>query len=116
MASILNHMVDKHPPVLDRVFYALSNSTRRAMLRQLTEGQCSVGDLAAPHAMSLAGAAKHVRVLEDAGLVARQVRGRVHLVRLRPQALQQANQWLEFYTRFWNQQLDALENLFADEE
>ncbi|MBX3048175.1 MAG: winged helix-turn-helix transcriptional regulator [Anaerolineales bacterium] len=109
-------MVDETPPVLDRVFYALSNSTRRAMLCQLTDGQRSVGDLAAPHAMSLAGAAKHVRVLEEAGLVARQVRGRVHLVRLQPQALQQANQWLAFYTRFWNEQLDALETLFAEED
>lgn len=94
---------------LDAVFHALSDATRRAMLRSLSEGERSVGDLAAPHAMSLAGASKHIRMLEKAGLVRREVRGRTHICRLDAAALQEAQAWLTFYERFWTHRLDALE-------
>ncbi|QYK51244.1 MAG: winged helix-turn-helix transcriptional regulator [Anaerolineales bacterium] len=108
-------MVVKESPALDRIFQALANPSRRAMLRMLTDGEQNISSLAEPLQMSFEGASKHVRVLEQAGLVARRVRGRVHLVRIRPMALVQANEWLEFYTRFWNQQMDALEAMFDEE-
>ena len=68
-----------------------------------------MGELAAPLAMSLAAASKHVKVLEDAGLLHRDVRGRQHLCRLTPQPLAEASDWLRFYERFWTSRLDSLE-------
>ena len=65
---MFNHMVEDSEKV-DRVFHALSNRTRRGMVRQLSTGECSVGDLAKPAAMTFAAASKHVKVLEKAGLV-----------------------------------------------
>jgi DNA-binding transcriptional ArsR family regulator len=112
----LNHMVDHSGDRLDAVFHALADPTRRAMLQRLTEGERSVSQLAAPFAMSLAGASKHVRVLEGAGLVRRRVRGRAHLCRLDPGRLREAHRWLAHYERFWNARLDALEALLSDEE
>ncbi|AJD47214.1 ArsR family transcriptional regulator [Isoalcanivorax pacificus W11-5] len=94
---------------LDQVFHALSDGTRRAMLRELAAGERKVGELAAPFSMSLAAASKHVRVLERAGLLQREVRGRVHICRLQPARLKTAGQWLRFYEQFWTERLDALE-------
>src|SRR3954467_11465661 len=68
-------MVEQNSPDLDAIFHALSDATRRAMLRRLAGGEVTVGDLATPHPMSLAAASKHIRVLEEAGLVRRTVRG-----------------------------------------
>jgi DNA-binding transcriptional ArsR family regulator len=106
-------MVQQRPSRLDAVFHALADPTRREMLRALARGDRSIGELAAPFAMSLAGASKHVRVLEGAGLVGRAVRGRTHICRLRPAALADAHRWLAHYERFWEQRLDALENLLT---
>lgn len=108
-------MVYKESPALDRVFQALASRTRRAMLRELAGGAHNISDLAEPLKMTFAGASKHVRVLEEAGLVARTVRGRVHLVRIQPQALASANEWLRFYERFWNERFDALETILEYE-
>ena len=108
-------MVELAPAELDAVFHALADPTRRAMLRRLSEtepdGPLSVGELAAPHAMSLAAASKHIKALERAGLVRRQVRGRTHLCRLAPDPLAGAHDWLGFYQRFWTGQFDALDAL-----
>src|SRR4051812_46296185 len=78
---IFNHMVDKSSR-LDAVFGALSDPTRRAMLRDLANRPRTIGELAAPFDISLAGASKHIQVLERAGLVQREVQGRVHTCRL----------------------------------
>jgi len=102
-------MVELEDARLDAVFHALSDSTRRTMLRLLAHGECSVGELGAPFRMSFAGASKHVKALERAGLVSRTVQGRAHVCRLEAQALAEADQWLEFYKKFWNQRLDVLE-------
>ena len=75
-------MVENEAAQLDAVFHALSDATRRAMLHTLSTGERSIGELAAPFSMSLAGASKHVKVLECAGLVRREIRGRTHLCRL----------------------------------
>lgn len=109
-------MVEVYADRLDNVFHALSDRTRRSMLRSLSEGECSIGDLAAPFAMSFAGASKHVKVLEDAGLVRREVRGRRHVCRLNAEQLAEAEAWLRYYERFWTSRLDTLESLLRAED
>ncbi|MGZ6039754.1 MAG: ArsR/SmtB family transcription factor [Phenylobacterium sp.] len=96
---------------LDAVFHALGDATRRRMLRDLSDGERSVGELAAPFDMSLAAASKHIKALEKAGLVRRQVQGRTHICRLEPQPLEDAHEWIAFYERFWTARLDVLEGL-----
>jgi len=75
-------MVELQTPQLDAVFHALGDATRRKMLRDLAEGERTVSQLAEPFAMSLAAASKHIKALENAGLIRREVRGRTHLCRL----------------------------------
>jgi len=101
-------MVESENPHLDTVFHALGDPTRRRMLRALADGERTVGQLAEPFAISLAAASKHIRALESAGLIRREVRGRVHLCRLEPGPLATAQQWLSFYERFWNNRFDRL--------
>ena len=93
---------------LNRVFHALSNPTRRAIIGRLASGRTTVGDLSRPLPLSFAGVSKHLGVLERAGLVTREARGRERVCRLNPTALQDAQDWLEFHTRFWTERLDAL--------
>ena len=101
---------------LDDVFAALSDRTRRDMLARLAEGERSVGDLAAPFAMSLAAASKHIKVLEAAGLVKREVLGRTHRVRLEAQPLHAGMEWMRHYEKFWTRSLDALAALLEAED
>ncbi|MCR5878836.1 helix-turn-helix transcriptional regulator [Phenylobacterium sp. J367] len=109
-------MVELEPARLDAVFHALGDATRRRMLLSLAEGERSVGELAAPHRMSLAAASKHIKALERAGLVRREVRGRTHLCRLEARPLAGAHDWLKPYERFWNGRLDVLEGLLRAED
>ena len=109
-------MVEHDSPRLDIVFRALGDATRRGMLARLALGETSIGELAEPFAMSFAGASKHVKVLEEAGLVRREVRGRTHICRLEPGPLASADQWLRHYERFWTGRLDALEQLLRDDD
>ncbi len=99
---------------LDATFHALSDPTRRAMLATLARGEKSIGELAQPYAMSLAGASKHIQVLERAGLVTRRRDGRSHRCTLNPAPLGEANQWLQQWAAFWNTRLDGLEALLAE--
>ena len=85
------------------------------MLRALADGQRTVGELAAPYDMSLAAASKHIKALERAGLVRREVRGRTHLCRLEARPLEDAHDWISFYERFWTGSLDVLEGLLREE-
>jgi DNA-binding transcriptional ArsR family regulator len=85
------------------------------MLADLAAGERSVGQLAEPFAMSLAAASKHIKVLESAGLIRREIRGRTHLCRLEPAPLASAAEWLRFYERFWTTRLDRLEQLLQSE-
>ncbi len=110
---MINWMVEERVDALSRVFRALGDPTRREMLRRLSAGERTVTELAEPFEMSLAAASKHVQVLERAGLVQRTVEGRKHHCRLVPDRLAQAQQWLAFYERFWNDRLDALGAMFA---
>jgi DNA-binding transcriptional ArsR family regulator len=109
-------MVELQAPPLDSVFHALGDATRRQMLRELARGERTVGELAEPFAISLAAASKHIKSLEHAGLIRREVRGRTHLCRLDPGPLASAHQWLSFYERFWTERLDALERLLRSED
>jgi DNA-binding transcriptional ArsR family regulator len=109
-------MVVHRQPSLDDVFHALSDPTRRAMLRTLASGDRHIGELAAPFNMSFAAASKHVKVLESAGLLRRKKEGRRHVCRLHPSPLAAADRWLRFYQRFWTARLDALEALLKEED
>lgn len=86
------------------------------MLRELAGGERTVSQLAEPFAISLAAASKHIKTLENAGLIRREVRGRTHLCRLDPEPLAKAYHWLSFYERFWTDRLDVLERLLRDED
>jgi DNA-binding transcriptional ArsR family regulator len=101
---------------LDLTFAALADPTRRAMLASLALGERSVGELAAPHAMSFAGAAKHVGVLERAGLVERRKAGRQQLCRLKAERLREADEWLRQWERFWTSTLDRLEAILVEDQ
>ena len=113
---IFNYMVEHDSPQLDLIFRALGDSTRRGMLARLALGEKTVGELAEPFAMSFAGASKHVKVLEEAGLIRREVRGRTHVCTLEPGPLASADQWLRHYDRFWTGRLDALEQLLREDD
>ena len=86
------------------------------MLAELSRGERTVGQLAEPFAMSLAAASKHIKVLESAGLIRREIRWRTHVCRLDPGPLARAHEWLGHYERFWNDRLDDLERLLREEQ
>jgi DNA-binding transcriptional ArsR family regulator len=109
-------MVELQTPEMNSVFHALGDATRRQMLRDLADGERTVSELAKPFEMSLAAASKHIKVLEGAGLISREVRGRTHFCRLDPGPLASAHEWLGFYERFWTSRLDVLEQLLRDED
>src|SRR3569623_1707130 len=98
---------------LDATFAALADPTRRAMLARLADGERSIGELAEPFAMSFACAAKHVGVLERAGLVERLRAGRQQVCRLKAERLREADLWLRLWETFWNSALDRLEAIVA---
>jgi DNA-binding transcriptional ArsR family regulator len=93
---------------LDLVFHALSNRTRRAMLARLSEGPATITELAAPFTMSLPAVSKHLRVLEEAALVVREVDGRVHHCSLGTGALRDVEHWIARYRSFWTGTLESL--------
>jgi len=104
-------MVEQQTAALDSIFHALGDATRRRMLRELAKNERTVGELAQPFDISLAAASKHIKALENAGLIQREVRGRTHLCRLNPAPLAGAHEWLSFYEQFWTHRLDVLEQL-----
>ena len=113
--SIVNHMVEFQDPQLDTVFHALGDRTRREMLQRLARGEQTVGQLAEPFSMSLAAASKHIKALEGAGLISREVLGRTHVCRLNASPLLAADQWLRHYEAFWTTRLDQLEALLRQD-
>ena len=101
---------------LDAVFSALADPTRRAILEHLAAGEASVSELAAPFDMTLPGITRHIRVLEDAGLLASRKDGRVRHCRLVEDPLRDAIAWIVRYGAFWEERLDALEQLLAERD
>ena len=102
--------------MLNQVYGALADPTRRAILDILAEGEINVGSLAQRFPISLNGVSKHVKVLERAGLVERTVRGREHRLRLNAEPLREASEWLEHYRTFWDTRLAALEAFLLKKE
>ncbi len=101
-------MVKSNAATLDRIFHALSDQTRRAILASLAKGEATVGELAKPHKMSLAAVSKHLSVLASAGLIDRTRVGSFQVVNLRAESLKSADEWLSFYEKFWDRKLDDL--------
>lgn len=99
---------------LDGVFHALSDPTRRAIVGALASGPKTVGELSRPFEITLPAVSKHLKVLERAGLISRQIQGREHHCRLRPETLAPAHDWLSFYSGFWQERLDALDALLDE--
>jgi DNA-binding transcriptional ArsR family regulator len=102
-------MVNYHSDRLDATFGALADPTRRAILARLARGQAMVTELAGPFAISLPAISKHLRVLESAGLLHREIDGRIHRCRLAAQPMKNAAAWIAPYRAFWEAQFDALE-------
>jgi DNA-binding transcriptional ArsR family regulator len=94
--------------VLDRTYAALADPTRRALLMALRAGEARITDLAAPFDMTFAGVSRQIKVLEAAGLVRRDVRGREHWLSVRPESLNDAQSWISEQTAFWSRRADAL--------
>jgi DNA-binding transcriptional ArsR family regulator len=101
---------------LDSVFAALADRTRRSVLNSLAGGNQAVSELAAPHGMSLPGFMKHLRVLEDAGLIERTKEGRVVSCELEVEPLKAASTWMSHYEKFWTEKLDALGRYLYQQE
>jgi len=107
--TIFTFMGEYSAGTLDRVFSAVSDPTRRAILARLAESDARVTDVASAFPISLNSTSKHIRVLEGAGLVRRRVRGREHILTLDAGPLAEAAGWVEHYRRFWSDQLASLD-------
>jgi len=94
--------------LLDAVFHALGDRTRRALLARLAKRPAMITELADPFAMSLPAVSRHIRVLERAGLVTRSVDGRMHRCSLNPKPFKTIEGWLTHYRKFWEDNLAAL--------
>jgi DNA-binding transcriptional ArsR family regulator len=98
---------------LDRIFQALSDRTRRDLIRRIGEKERSVSELAEPYDLTLAAVSKHLKVLEAAHLIDRRKDGSFQMIKLNAEALKSANEWLKFYQRFWTSRLDELERILT---
>jgi DNA-binding transcriptional ArsR family regulator len=112
----MKHSAASQPSLLDLVFAALSDPSRRSIVERLRGGEATVSDLAAPLHMSLPAVSKHLRVLERAGLLKRRVSGRTHYLKVNPKALQPASRWIERHRLWWESSLDRLEKYLAKPE
>jgi DNA-binding transcriptional ArsR family regulator len=101
---------------LDTTFQALADPTRRGMLANLALGEKSIGELGEPFHMTFAGASKHVKVLENAGLIRRRKEGRRQICSLEAKPLEEAERWLRQWEKFWTVRLDRLEALIGQDK
>jgi len=108
-------MVNNSTLSLDATFAALADPTRRRILESLSHQQMRVKELAEPFAMSLPAVSKHLRVLEDAGLLKRRRLGREHHIQLESAPMQKAQAWIEQYRKFWEGSLDFLAEYLENE-
>jgi DNA-binding transcriptional ArsR family regulator len=99
--------------LLDRTYSALADPTRRALLDALRDGPARISDLAAPFSMTFAGVSRQIGVLEQAGLLRREVRGREHWISARPEGLADAQRWIAEQAEFWSRSAEALERRLA---
>lgn len=103
-------------PSIDRVFHALGDPTRRAIVEKLSRGPISVSRLAEPLHITLAAVVQHLQVLQESGLVQTEKSGRVRTCRIAPAGLSVADQWIADRRSMWERRLDRLGDLLADEE
>lgn len=101
---------------LDRIFQALSDPTRRSILRQIARGEHTVTAIAEPYDLTFAAVSKHLKVLESAHLIDRRRDGSFQMISLNAEALKSADQWLRFYQQFWSVRLGALKNLLEQKD
>lgn len=106
-------MVEYSQESLSLVFSAVADPTRRAILRALEKNPATITEIAKPFPVSLNAVSKHVMVLERAGLIHREIKGREHVCTLEPRPLRDATAWLDHYRQFWDVRLDALERYVA---
>jgi DNA-binding transcriptional ArsR family regulator len=106
---IFNRMVKYYTHSLDSIFMALADATRRSILLRLMQGEASVSALAEPFNISLPAVSKHLKILDNAGLILRRKEGRIQKCELRGEAFREAAEWVENYRIFWEGQLEALE-------
>lgn len=109
----LNHMVESNA-ALDLIFGALADATRRDILKRVSAAEYTIGELAKPYAMSLAAIAKHISVLEKAGLITKHRSGKEKVVRIKPEAIEAAAVYLTEYEKLWSDRFDALEKLLQN--
>ena len=114
--AIFNYMVELKTTELDGLFHALGDATRRRMLRELSKGERTVSQLAEPYSISLAAASKHIKALEKAGLIRREIQGRKHVCRLDAGPLASAQEWLNYYEKFWTDRLNVLDRLLREDD
>ena len=103
-------MVEYTTTSLDKTFHALAHPVRREMLARLTRKRFTILEMAELFDLSLNGVSKHLKVLEQAGLIHRQIQGRTHYCSLEAQQLREAAEWLEYYRNYWEGRLNALES------
>ena len=103
-------MVESTAFNLDHIFQALSDSTRRSILKRITKRERAIGEIAETYSISLAAVSKHIQSLERAGLVTRRREGSYSYVKLNPEAMNSADQWMQFYRAFWKDNLTSLKN------
>lgn len=99
---------------LDTTFAALADPTRRAIIARLAEGSATVNELAKPFDISLPAISRHLKVLEGAGLIHREVEAQRRRCHLRPDALQPASDWIDTARNFWNERFDALDEYLSE--
>jgi DNA-binding transcriptional ArsR family regulator len=109
-------MVNYNQRQLNLAFGALAHPIRRGILARLASGEATVAELAKPHKVSAPAITKHMRILEEAGLLSRRKEGRQHHCKLESKRMKQAEDWLEYHRKFWNDKLDALERYLKEEK
>ncbi len=107
-------MVKYNQHQLDLSFGALAHPIRRGILARLSAGEASITELAKPFKVSAPAITKHMKILEEAGLLSRKKQGRVHRCRLEERRMMQAQEWLAAHRKFWNDKLDALERYLKE--
>ena len=103
-------MCPKGESQLDRTLLALADPTRRAILERLTKGDARVTEISEPFEMSLNAVSKHLQVLERAGLIKREVKGRDHWLSFEGRPLSEASEWIDGYRQFWEQRIESLDH------
>ncbi|WP_255551261.1 metalloregulator ArsR/SmtB family transcription factor [Sporosarcina sp. E16_8] len=108
--DILYYMGNQNENQLNEIFHALADPTRREIIHMMAQKERTVSELAEPFDMSLAAISKHIKVLERANLVKRNITGRTHICSINAESLSRASEWLRFYEKFWSNRFDILES------